>query len=351
MTAVDGPVVDVSRLLGTGGWGAWAVYAVFVATNATLALLTLDKVKHPFVSVVALAGILAAAALLARDARDPFPSSWTTAVLGAGLLATALVAWNVVPNDGPGRERWHVFAFTWMLFLLTMRGRALAAWAGLAGMVAITALGAVVTDRGAGAAAAEFQTSVAIVLVATLFTRALRRASSEINEARGRAVGLASAAAEVHAVSSVRRRRLDDLRATAAPLLRRVLASAVTSDQDRIDYRLGEAAVRDLIRGRSLVTSDVAAAARDARARGVDVTLLDDRGEQLTSVMAARIVAVRTVEALRAAREGSVTVRLAPAGRPVAVSIVVANFASTARTEFDEDGGVVSDANGPSASR
>ena len=80
----------------------------------------------------------------------------------------------------------------------------------------------------------------------------------------------------------------------------------------------------------------IAAAATKARERGVEVTLLDDRGQGLDSGEAMVRMSAAIVAELDAAHEGSVTVRLAPQGRPIAVSIVTSNARD--RVELDASG-------------
>ena len=90
------------------------------------------------------------------------------------------------------------------------------------------------------------------------------------------------------------------------------------------------------MRGRSLITPRIADAATKARERGVEVTLLDDRGEGLDSGEAMVSMSDTIVAELDAAEGGAVTVRLAPRGRPVAVSIVTSNARD--RVELDASG-------------
>ncbi len=84
------------------------------------------------------------------------------------------------------------------------------------------------------------------------------------------------------------------------------------------------------------MTPKIAAAATRARERGVDVTLLDDRGDGLESGEAMVRMSDAIVAKLDATHEGSVTVRLAPKGRPAAVSIVTSN--ARERVELDTSG-------------
>jgi hypothetical protein len=68
------------------------------------------------------------------------------------------------------------------------------------------------------------------------------------------------------------------------------------------------------------------------------VTLLDDRGQGLTTGDAMVRLSAVVVEQLDAIVGGSVTVRLAPKGRRVAVSIVTSDASAHSRIELDDDG-------------
>jgi len=339
-------VVDVSTLLRVGGRGAALLYAVFVFALTTLTVLTLDNVREPAISLVALGITLSGALLLTRKHSDPFPLLWTWGVIFAGTASTSLVASNVVENDGPGREAWHIFGVTWMLFFLAMRGRGIAAWVGLV----LTALVHVAWATGIGVDALgeleRFQTSAAIVLVAILSTRALRRTSVEINELRLQGTRIAQESATAHTEGDVRHSRLTELRSLAVPMLRRIVESEgkIATSAEQKEFAVAEAAIRDTVRCRSLSTPQIIQAARGARLRGTDVTLIDDRGASLPTIAAMDELSQRVVWILEKANGGTVTVRLAPAGRKIAVSIVVTTELGTDRYDLNEDAQVVSSA-------
>jgi hypothetical protein len=66
------------------------------------------------------------------------------------------------------------------------------------------------------------------------------------------------------------------VRSTCAP---RPIASGDVSSAQRQEHRLLEAVLRDEIRGARLTVEPLASAVRAARARGIDVVLLDDADE------------------------------------------------------------------------
>lgn len=330
---------NVSGLLGIGGRGPWLVFGIFVAANATFALITFDQVRQPLLSVVALAVVVAAGWLLIRPAADPFPLAWTAGVVLAVIASTVLISWQIVDEPtGTLRANWHIFASVWLLFFTVMRGRTAFAWLGFFGMVGVHAYWAYTAGESIPGELGRFQTGAGLLLVGSLFTLALRRTSQRITQLNSRTVELASAAAETDTERETRASRVTELAGVAAPLLQRIARGSQVTEQDRRDYLLAESTLRDSVRARSLHEPEIVVAASAARGRGVEVTLLDDRGAPLGSTAAQVAFTERVVASLRAAQQGAVTVRLAPAGRPVAGSIVIQDFGGARRIDIDESG-------------
>ena len=330
---------NVSSLLGIGGRGPWLVFGIFVAANATFALSTFDQVTQPLLSVIALAVVVAAAWLLIRPASDPFPLTWTGGVVLAVIASTLLISWQIVEEPtGTLRANWHIFANVWLLFFTVMRGRTFFAWLGFFGMVAVHGLWAAAAGESIAGELGRFQTGAGLLLVGSLLTLALRRTSQRITQLNSRAVELASAAAETDTERETRASRIDELAGVAAPLLQRIARGSAATDHDRRDYLLAESTLRDSVRARSLHEPEIVVAAAAARGRGVEVTLLDDRGVPLANPGAQVAFTERVVATLRAAQGGAVTVRLAPVGRPVAASIVVQDAGGARRIDVDESG-------------
>ncbi|WP_369060631.1 hypothetical protein [Kocuria rhizophila] len=117
-------------------------------------------------------------------------------------------------------------------------------------------------------------------------------------------------------------RRVDEVRRLAGGLLEQIAQeSSVVTDYDLKQFRLTEAQLRDSIRGRSIATPHVLELTRAARARGVAVDILDERGTPPSPEVLAS-TAKQLSEILSQARSGVVTVRALPPGDPAAVLIV-----------------------------
>lgn len=344
MSAVEVPLVeresiDPSLLLRITSAPAKVVAALFMATNVVWAVASFGTVKHVLPVVVAVVLVDAAAALLLAKAPDPFPMLWSLGVVAVVGLSTFLVAFQL-PSSGPiGRAAWHLGVNVWILFFLALRRRAGLAWLGFALMAGITVAWFVSIGRSPLDGLLELNAQTALLFVSSLFALNLRRTARRINELDDQSVLAAADDAEAATSAQIRLQRVSDLRATVTPLLERLVEDGPpTNAADRKRYASAEAELRDGVRGRSLVSPAIVAATASARDRGVDVDLLDDRGQVLASAEATDRMATAIVEALDAASAGKVTIRLAPSGRRAALSIVAASGADTYRVELDVEG-------------
>lgn len=329
---------DVSRLLGVGTPASRVILALFISGNLAFTLTTLDAVATPWPSVIAALVVSAAGILIVLPHRDPFPLEWTLWIVLAVGASTAFISWQLPASGSIGREAWHLGANTWLLFFVGLRGRPVLAWTGFGVMAAISGLWAQEVGRGALDGLLRLQTHAGILLVGTLFRSALLRVSRRINSLNARSLELAAAAASSGAEREIREQRVAELAEVATPLLRRIARGTRITDADRIEFLLAEATLRDSVRARSLHLPEIAAATAAARRRGVEVTLLDDRGGGLPTPAAMRRLTTRITEALDNAEVQRLTVRLAPVGREVAASIVVDAGGSTRRIDLDAEG-------------
>ncbi|CCQ14349.1 Hypothetical membrane protein [Rhodococcus sp. AW25M09] len=177
--------------------------------------------------------------------------------------------------------------------------------------------------------------------MSTFFAFTIRPLAAAIFELRKQStVRIASQAAAAAALEE-RDARLASLDALARPLLQRIADGPDPTDEEILACLLLEAELRDTLRARGLVRPDLARAARSARARGVEVMMLDDRAPAvLTDDVRERIVAAAS-STLDAADAGSVTVRLLPPGRPVAATVLLDDLGDGAqRVEYDNTGRV-----------
>lgn len=339
MALPQGHVVSSATLLRLSSDAARAVMAIFVFANALYVFTTLEMVKNTAPVVIAMILVNAAAVLLVLDKPDPYPLRLTLAVLGIVVVSTALVAFQLPDAGSPGRAGWHLGSNTWILFFLALRRRPGFAWIGFGLQGAVTAWWAFSVGRPYSDPLMLLRTHAMILLLATLFGINLRRTTRQINQLEQLAFVAAVESAQTIAAGQIREQRVVELRKTAAPLLETLVSQGPPlGEDDRLRFALVEAQLRDSVRGRSLITPAIASAALEARRRGVEVVLLDDRGAALGDGDAMQRLSDAVVDALNFARAGSVTVRLAPTGRAVAVSIVSADGDNRNRVELDDEG-------------
>ena len=330
--------VDVSALLALDTDGPHLILGMFIVSNVVFTFATRDPGLPMWPRYLALVIVCAAGVLMARPHPDPFPLRDTLLVLAAVAVSTALISWTLPETGEIGRASWHLGSNMWLLWLLIIRGRAGLAWTGAVLMSVITVAWTVSVGRGAMAAFGVLDTQLGMLATGQFFVANLRATARRINALTERSVDAASAAAAAAASRQVRVQRTSEVQAIARPLLERIAAGAPLTAEDRALMREGEARLRDEVRGRSLAVPAILDATSRARARGVEVQLLDDRGAGLPSGDAMHAIVAAVTAELDAAASGSVTVRLVPAGREDAVTLTSVEGESVRRIVLDSAG-------------
>lgn len=167
----------------------------------------------------------------------------------------------------------HIGSLSALLVVVVVRRRAALAWAGVAALsiATIVWLGPLV------AFAQGLNGAVMWVLGAQLLLRSMDRLARDSQ----RLLELQHAAIAWRTKHGVRRReRRERVRFTltvAGPIMQRVIETGGHLDAaERLQARVAEGALRDELRGGALLDDRVRAALNDARARGINVTVLDD---------------------------------------------------------------------------
>ncbi|AZZ55812.1 hypothetical protein [Rathayibacter iranicus] len=240
---------------------------------------------------------------------------------GISIALPLLVAPSLDPTASNGYATWYIAAAGTLMTIVCARRQPLAAWAGMAFLVVHTTVWA----GPATLATLGVVGGVAWVAIAQLLIVELARAGAEarVLEAAERAAASWRAAEEAHL--SEREVRLEQTRAIASDMLRRIAdRGARLTEEDRRECRLLEASVRDEIRGRRLLDDDVRRLVLDARRRGVTVSVLDDGGLDRSSERESLRVLRELARALTGIRDevDRVVVRTASADSPSAVTVV-----------------------------
>ncbi len=372
MTPAGREGADVRALLGMSTFVArLVVVPVYAGTYLMHVLETRGAAGVWVLSWFALAVLTAAGGIIMFAEGDPLPRWATAAVFLSGPTAMALI---LVRLPGPLIDHtviWPVPAAVIVYTYTCVRGRTVTAWLGITSVVGVVCVWAGTFGSplyGFGITVWSYTP----LIISTFFALTIRPAAATIFALRERSndelVREAAAQAALEE-RDIQLRRLDEL---VRPLLGRIAeaAGAVASVRDRAvdsgdhgtveqtpgggltpDERdvcaLLEAHLRDTLRARVLVDDEVSAAVRSARSAGAEVVLLDDgggaqRGEPLRAAL---------LPHLAAANGGKVTARVLPAGRAVAMTVLVTTSAAdsddamvsdeTVRYEYDGNGALV----------
>lgn len=335
--AASTPTVEAPRLLDFSSGYAYALVIAFTAANAVFVSLNQDSLGQPIAGWLALVIITGAALLLVRGREEKLALNSAVAIVLAAIVVTALILETLQPDpDGAfGRAEWFRSSNTLLLTFVALRSRPVLAVIGYLGMagVEVLLLGA------AGEAPLDgilplLDVRTVSIIGGVLLNRILVVSRRGIDEANRRATDIESRARADRQVAALRRQRMEEVMATAGDALTRVARGGPFSEEHIREFTVAEAALRDGVRARTLTELDgVEKATRDARLRGVAVTLLDDRGEPGLSAGESAEVRRATVAALAGAAAGeTLTVRLLPPDRAETATIVAESGAGIRRS-------------------
>ena len=279
--------------------------------------------------VIGCLGAMSAAALLTLRAwpeqcMPRWAAAWTAILVG---VANPVVLFQIDVVGWPGCAAWCTSAGAALCCGLLARDRPREAWAGLGLLVATSGVWALATGRDPAMILAWLAGQIIPVCLWRGIARlsvALTAATAE-NEAIG-AEAVARRRAEQES-QRLRQRAMDSVRERSVSVLTAVSSGQSSTPALCAQARLLEAELRDERRAPFFTGTAVVDAARAARARGIDVTLLDDRGP--AEKAAGRIqdaVIAQAVRALDRADGGHVVLRLLPPRqRPGLMSVVTAD--------------------------
>lgn len=289
-------------------------------------------------AILACTAVLAAGAILVLVPGDPLSRPATVLVVAAGPFAVVLTHLNI--DEDALRQPWAAFAFSYVLGVLVLRGRIGAAWLGVAAVAVTIAAIDLVLDIALGSLSVPIAAlaTVAGASVCALILRPTQRSLRLLHEETAMRAAAEAAIAAEHAERVRQLERLDEI---ARPMLERIARGDELSAHERAECWLLEAELRDGLRAPQLVTDELNSAARGARARGVEVLLLDDGGfAEVTPAVRRRVVEL-AVRELDAADAGSVTVRVLPVGRRNIATVLASAPGGDRRTEIATTGEVL----------
>jgi hypothetical protein len=251
--------------------------ALYGAVTVSLAaLFGQPTISTPSGAAVVIA-LLAGGLLLVSPSPTPL-SPWRAVVVVVIVIGAvvAITAQQPFHDRPPGEAAWELGSSNFLLFALALRGRLLLAWIGELAMITAVGVWSVVVT-GSPLYGVSFTYGQPVSLIAgTVFAIALHRTARRIIEFRIAEQQRATAEARDAETSGSQDAELHLVRTLAEPTLRSIGALQAP---ERAGVRTLEAALRDLIRGRTLAVEPLVSVLRSARERGIDIIVLDDLGE------------------------------------------------------------------------
>ncbi len=309
------------RLVPLSGRGATALVWIYFATMAILAVWSIGDVRSPWPTIASLLLFGLTCFAVTTDPAETLGRAATGLVVITWPVIALVISWQLI--EGGGYAQWFLGAGTTSYFYLALRGRIGLAWVGFVALSVVILIWGATTPAGPLAALLLVGKQAPVLLVGTLFAVGMRRTGADIQRITDEESARASAEAAAAATSVERQRRLAELDAAATPLLTRLVSGAPLTDEDRREFAVVEAELRDGLRARTLTAPSVVEAVRAARRRGVDVVLLDDSDPELVAPTDLETAITRVADTVREISHGRIVARLLPPGRGEVATILV----------------------------
>lgn len=300
-------------------WLVAILGVLFGLLHAGLGFASLTGYKEPGLATVAIFLYIVAVIASMVFYRGPdLPMPQAIFNLTVAALVPLLTNTNLDPKTADMYSTWYVIGIATLMATTAVRQQKFIAWIGTAVLViqVITWAGFI----------AGVQTGLigALMLVFSGHTISigLRNAYRDTMAFTKLALDTQKEQVVNSAASQERRARLDTALRGALPMLNLIKNQhgKLTAEQ-RQEAQLLEAALRDEIRGRGLMTPAIRLAAQKARLRGVEVVILDEGGlDKAAEVNRSEILAM-VASAFENVHEGRITLR-APAEEAWRVTLV-----------------------------
>jgi len=227
-------------------------------------------------------------------------------VLMANIFVPLFMSAAIYPGATFGYTTWHVSGVATVMAIMAVRQHPYMAWVGTGFLILQTLLwGGIDVAFNSGVVGAFL-----LVLAAQATATLLSRSADAAQEFLEQAVATEAATAATTAARQERQARIQETLAEALPLLDLIAKRrGRLSSKDRLLAVLKEHELRDQIRGRALMHPDLIKAARAARARGVEVQLLDDGGFENVDPAEVATMLKRVAKELTKVTAGKVVIR------------------------------------------
>jgi len=293
-------MISVRRLL------LASITLVFGAFNVALAMLRLDRYNDTLITVsIGLFYFISLVACTVAFRKLKLPI-WVASIISVVAVLIPKISHLTLRGDGVDTyDTWYVTAVGLLLGALAVRGREV--FAIIAGFIFSVE---VVYFCGFDFLPKSGLSGAVILIVACIaVSRGLASSAKEIAEAQHiteterAAIATQEVLSEIHSFA-----KTVALKATL-PTLRKIAGGKSFSKEQRLTYAKSELELRDEIAGGRLVNKKTKRAMAAARARGVDVALLDDGGLELLSQEELDDLLDLVAESLSGINSGRVTVR------------------------------------------
>lgn len=257
--------------------------ALLIGLHFVLGWTTLDQVTG--VWPVFMAQLLATLAtwLALRNLNRVALPTWSAAGVVVLLTGTTLLVQSVLPYDRwPGYATWHSGVVMVLVIVLLFRRQRLLAWSGLSVFVAASLWWALSHGLGVDGLMRVSFGPVAWMVVAQLISSWLIDIGNRMRESDQHSDAANQAIAASYSKLVLRDLWLGELRTQVGPLLSRLAdPEAELSDAERAACASLERRLRDGLRAANLLADGTQDLVEAARARGVEVRLVDSRGSAL----------------------------------------------------------------------
>lgn len=292
---------------------------LFASFHAGLGFATLNESGNPQVALVAL--ILYMATVLPTVVLYPgirLPIAQALINLAVATVIPVLVNTYLEPSQMSAYSTWYVMGVSTLMAATAIRQQRAIAWAGT-----IILIIQVVLWAGIGVG---IQTglpgALMLVFAAHAISVGLANAYKETMAFNKQALEIEMQQTANSVASEVRRSRLENALSGALPMLNLIVTQrGRLTESQKLEAKLLEASLRDEIRGRALMNPNIRTAVRNARVRGVEVTVLDEGGLDSASALQKLEILQEVSTAIDKVQEGRVTLR-SPDGEDWRVTLV-----------------------------
>lgn len=271
--------------------------------------------SSPWHSLLAVAGICIALAVVGRGATRR-PGVRTVVLVCALLVAVCSVIFLPgTPDRIHYADLWYIPGCSLVLLMLCLRGRPLAAFVGLGLCIAVTLIGVEANESESKQVAAAIFRAIVVLVLGSLLLAGIRWARR--SAARSRAAEIAGLEERAWAAElrTELHRGAEEVGTLVSPILATIELGRPLTEAEKRQCVVLEGRLRDDFRGGRLAREPLRSAAAVARARGIDVVLVDDVSNHEIPDQTLSAIAQWMAAQLEAAESASFAGHLLPAGR------------------------------------